>query len=133
MGRGREGRGRYRLCWILFSLCFYTYDNQCYGGEICRFFDICATFLVVSADVLCSCLLIGKAVYVNGESIEGNFSRGRPHGILKYRFVGGLVKHATYDRGHRVQWTTEAELRVKSVLKWLPSTIQKDEYQDDEY
>lgn len=56
---------------------------------------------------------------MNGESLEGHFEKGRPHGILKYSFVGGTVKYGTYERGHRKGWTTETEMKVKKMMKWL--------------
>jgi hypothetical protein len=59
----------------------------------------------------------GKGTYVNGESVEGNFRKGRPHGILLYRYVGGSSRYATYRKG----WTTEAERKTERMLTWLGS------------
>jgi hypothetical protein len=61
----------------------------------------------------------GKATYVNGDSIEGEFHRGQPHGILLYRFANGKEKYATFVRGQRVEWTSDVEIKMKKALVWL--------------
>lgn len=61
----------------------------------------------------------GVATYVNGDSIEGNFVRGQPHGVLLYRFANGKQKYATYVRGQRVDWTSDIAINLKKTLAWL--------------
>jgi hypothetical protein len=61
----------------------------------------------------------GIATYVNGDTIEGPFVKGQPHGILLYRFRNGKEKYATFVRGQRVEWTSEVEISMKKALAWL--------------
>lgn len=61
----------------------------------------------------------GVATYVNDDTIEGKFVAGQPHGVLLYRFANGTKKYATYVRGQRIEWTSEAALNMKEALAWL--------------
>jgi hypothetical protein len=61
----------------------------------------------------------GVATYVNGDSIEGNFTRGQPHGVLLYHFSNGSERYATYLRGQRVEWTSDVAVNMKKTLAWL--------------
>ena len=65
-------------------------------------------------------LCTGEATYVNGDKLEGNFSNGRPHGILKYTFAAtGKTTYATYVHGHRTEWASSTALKAKKLLNWL--------------
>ncbi len=51
---------------------------------------------------------VGKATYVNGDTIEGDFVNGLPHGIVIYKFAStGKRRRARYHNGYRVEWLSE--------------------------
>jgi hypothetical protein len=66
--------------------------------------------------LVCS-VFTGKATYVNGDTLEGNFVGGRAHGIVKYTFATtGAVNHAEYCRGIRVNFESKQSAKVLSNL-----------------
>ena len=61
--------------------------------------------------------MTGKATYVNGDTIEGNFIGGRAHGVVKYTFATtGAVNHAEYSRGVRVNFESKESAKVLSTM-----------------
>jgi len=44
--------------------------------------------------------------YTNGDTLDGRFRNGHPHGTIVYTFVStdGRVRLAKYDRGTRIEW-----------------------------
>lgn len=69
----------------------------------------------------------GKLVYVNGDTIEGNFKGGLPDGVVTYTFAEQefenryikVVKKkrlAIYERGSRVKWIKKKdEIKYKAM------------------
>jgi len=64
---------------------------------------------------------IGKAVYSNGDILEGPFVNGQPHGNLKYTFaVSHKKRWAEYNHGKRVKWLENKSMdATKEVIGWL--------------
>jgi hypothetical protein len=54
----------------------------------------------------------GMITYTNGDTIEGNFQNGQPHGNMVYVFAAtGKLRMAKYVRGERMEWI---ELKFKT-------------------
>ena len=51
---------------------------------------------------------IGVATYVNGDSIQGEFVNGQPHGVVIYHFARtNRKRRARYHNGYRLEWLSE--------------------------
>lgn len=61
---------------------------------------------------------VGVLTYTNGDTIQGNFMHGQPHGVHLYTFHSTAKKDhrgvtvarkrgARYERGERVEWLDE--------------------------
>ena len=47
----------------------------------------------------------GKALYSNGDSIEGSFEKGVPSGVMRYTFANSERSvQALYQEGYRFKW-----------------------------
>jgi hypothetical protein len=48
---------------------------------------------------------IGLMTYTCGDTLEGTFKNGQPHGVAVYRFAkSGRTRLGRYDSGTRVEW-----------------------------
>lgn len=60
---------------------------------------------------------IGVMTYTCGDTLEGHFRQGQPHGVMVYRFAStGRTRLARYDQGSRLEWI---------VIKKAPSPAKK--------
>ena len=60
---------------------------------------------------------LGVMTYANGDTLEGMFRSGQPHGRIVYTFVstGGRVRLAQYERGTRLHWIELKKKRKKNA------------------
>ena len=66
----------------------------------------------------------GVLTYANGDTLQGNFLHGQPHGVLLYTFHSKAKKNgrgqlvarrrgARYERGERVEWLDDQSPLMK--------------------
>lgn len=59
---------------------------------------------------------LGLLTYTNGDTLEGNFSKGQPHGTMIYQFAtSGKIRLAKYVRGDRMEWIEMKNKNKKSI------------------
>lgn len=47
----------------------------------------------------------GLLIYMNYDTLEGNFHHGQPHGTMVYTFAStGKIRFGKYLRGDRIEW-----------------------------
>lgn len=69
---------------------------------------------------------LGVMTYANGDTLEGLFRSGQPHGTMVYTFVssGGRVRLAKFERGIRLQWIEVKKAKGKKK-KSRPPGVEK--------
>ena len=62
---------------------------------------------------------LGVMTYANGDTLEGMFRSGQPHGRMVYTFVstGGRVRMAQYERGTRLHWIEVKKRKKKNASR----------------
>lgn len=61
---------------------------------------------------------VGMLTYANGDTLEGNFRSGQPHGVMVYRFAStGKTRLAQYDKGTRSDWIVTKHSTAHSLGK----------------
>lgn len=70
----------------------------------------------------------GVAVYTNGDTLEGHFEKGQPHGTIVCTFYpSNRVRLAKYNRGQRVEWIELHTSHIKAKTKRSISIAVKNE------
>jgi hypothetical protein len=62
----------------------------------------------------------GLITYVNGDTIEGPFYKGQPHGkVIVIRHSTGKKRECIYERGYLKEWLRERLARASDAISWL--------------